>query len=275
MGTTEPPAEQLRSVRGLRVDVDALSKRLGALAPRASPGLRPVRVDSVLRVRRMSVVRLVSIVAVLVSVLAAVGVFFVYGGQRADVPSPREPMGRAEETDSSAASDPFILARFDALSKRIDALTEDLARIRQSQERVQVPVAGPAEPADGLLPSQRKAVLLMIAEDQDRRLVKDQTQAVTSQVVQYVVENVPDLGRFPFQEVVDILVAARLQYGEIRRRLVPLDQEPGAEGPWKLAFDQEVAELRESRRTQLIQLVGIAAADGCILASQFVYRIGF
>jgi hypothetical protein len=109
--------------------------------------------------------------------------------------------------------------------------------------------------------AQRDTIYRLIAEDRDRQVFKEKHLQLKYELAGFVATGVPNPQVFPFDNVLDLLVDSHLRYCEIRRRLVPPFQDPEADGPWKAAFEQQVAALRATG-----SLVVEAGADHGLLS---------
>jgi cell division protein FtsB len=219
----------------------------------------------------MTPVRPIHFVLVLLFAVAVLLVFLAYGGS-VEIGKLSLPNERPSATTSSSAGQASLpsdlRAELDTLAKRVDALTEEIADLRRGADRRPA-----APPTDTAYAPDREKIFRLIAEERDLRALPGRVEALRNAVVMWSVQE----GKTTYvgPEIMDsiaALVDVEKRLEEIRRRLIPIDQPPDANGPWKAQLDLELAQLRTRRRYELARILGDQHADGLIGSLGIVQR---
>ena len=143
----------------------------------------------------------------------------------------------------------------DAMSKRLEVVTEKLAQLQRDGGRPSASNGTKASFAET-----RLALPSLVAGDGERRDPPQDTRRLRDAVLSCVAANEFPGGQ-PAIEAFGVLVETQRRLDEILLRLAPPSERPDASGPWNSRLELEISELREWRRSELVRIAGERFAD--------------
>jgi hypothetical protein len=214
----------------------------------------------------MTSMRALPVVIVALLLFLAVSTFLIYGGQAAvhpDRPAPAiRPSGSGERYEPPPPRD--FGPEIQALSKRVDDLAEQVARLQAGNDRSPVAPAPPLDAGDhDFAHEHRDDVLRLIQEERDLEAMPAQIDSLRQAVgMCCIYDGYPD-GK-PAGDSTDVLIEVEKRYREIRRRILPADSLVKPTDAQKAQYAKEIEDLREWRRTELARIAGADAAQKLI-----------
>lgn len=209
----------------------------------------------------MVAVRALRIAIVLLVALLGLAVFLVYGGKSLSRPHDETAQASAafEQAKAAAAPTSDVRLELEALAKRVDTLTEEIAQMRAAIERTSA--APPAvAPEKDFVAAHHDEILRLVAEDRDLRALPERLAEFRRAVISCIqVSGYPD-GK-AIGDTVNVLVETEKRFTEIRRRLMPVDLPPENQEMASEQYGAELANLRAWRRSELTRIVGEHQAD--------------
>lgn len=210
---------------------------------------------------------LLLVVATVIFVIAVV-TFFAFDGRAAIPDATAAPSAPPSEDVQQRGIQPAqdLRPELQLLSKRVEDLAEQVARIQDSLNRAPAASVPPTPSEDGAFARvHRDDVLRLIQEDRDLKAMPGQI-ALLHQAVAVCCINSGYPDGVAARESVDVLVEAEKRAQEIHRRVLPADPMVKPTDEQKSQFAQEITALREWRKAELSRIAGPEAARQLVTA---------